>query len=100
MFGRLLGPTGSSDEPVGPRSSITVEPHSDPAADAAVKRRIEKQVQQAVGDRVRSVEIRVSGRSVVIRAQAARFWQRRGVRRSLETMPLPSGYRARVEMID
>jgi hypothetical protein len=37
---------------------------------------------------------------VVIRAQAARFWQRRGVRRSLETMPLPSGYRARVEMID
>lgn len=100
MFGRLLGPTGSSDEPAGPRSSITVEPRSDPAADAAVKRRIEKQVQQAVGDRVRSVEIRVSGRSVVIRAQAARFWQRRGVRRSLETMPLPSGYRARVEMID
>jgi hypothetical protein len=87
-------------EPAGPRSSITVEPRSDPAADAAVKRRIEKQVQQAVGDRVRSVEIRVSGRSVVIRAQAARFWQRRGVRRSLETMPLPSGYRARVEMID
>ncbi len=100
VFGRLLGPTGSSDEPAGPRSSITVEPRSDPAADAAVKRRFEKQVQQAVGDRVRSVEIRVSGRSVVIRAQAARFWQRRGVRRSLETMPLPSGYRARVEMID
>src|SRR5271166_3066377 len=100
MFGRLLGPTGSSDEPAGPRSSIIVEPRSDPAADAAVKRRIEKQVQQAVGDRVRSVEIRVSGRSVVIRAQPARFWQRRGVRRSLETMPLPSGYRARVEMIE
>ncbi|MGO8903317.1 MAG: hypothetical protein ACLQU5_34015 [Isosphaeraceae bacterium] len=100
MFGRLLGPKGSSDEPAGPRSSISVEPRSDPAADAAVKRRIEKQVQQAVGDRVRSVEIRVSGRSVVIRAQPARFWQRRGVRRSLETMPLPSGYRARVEMID
>jgi len=100
MFGRLLGPTGSGDEPAGPRSSITVEPRSDPSAEAAAKRRIEKQVQQAVGDRVRSVEIRVSGRSVVIRAQAARFWQRRGVRRSLETMPLPSGYRARVEMID
>ncbi len=100
MFGRLLGPMGSGDEPAGSRSSITVEPRSDPAAEAAAKRRIEKQVQQAVGDRVRSVEIRVSGRSVVIRAQAARFWQRRAVRRSLETMPLPSGYRARVEMID
>src|SRR5271157_618085 len=100
MFGRLLGPMGSGAEPAGRRSSIAVEPRSDPAADAAVKRRIEKQVQQAVGDRVRSVEIRVAGRSVVIRAQAARFWQRRGVRRSLETMPLPAGYRARVEMID
>jgi hypothetical protein len=100
MFGRLLGPTGSRDEPVGSRSSITVEPRSDPTAEAAAKKRIEKQVQQAVGDRVRSVEIRVSGRSVVIRAQAARFWQRWGVRRSLENMPLPSGYRARVEMID
>ena len=99
MFGRLLGPTGSSDEPAGPRSSITVEPRSDPAADAAVKRRIEKQVQQAVGDRVRSVEIRVSGRSVVIRPGCP-LLARRGVRRSLETMPLPSGYRARVEMID
>src|SRR5271157_2323866 len=100
MFGRLLGPSGSRDEPAGSRSSITVEPRSDPSAEAAAKRRIEKQVQQAVGDRVRSVEIRVSGRSVVIRAQAARFWQRRAVRRSLETMPLPSGYRAQVEMID
>src|SRR5271157_4234749 len=100
MFGRLLDPTGSRDEPAGSRSSITVEPRSDPSAEATAKKRIEKQVQQAVGDRVRSVEIRVSGRSVVIRAQAARFWQRRGVRRSLETMPLPSGYRARVEMID
>jgi hypothetical protein len=100
MFGRLLGPLGSGVEPAGPRSSITVEPRSNPAADAAIKQRIEKQVQQAVGDRVRSVEIRVSGRSVQIRAQAASFWQRRGVRRSLETMPLPSGYRARVEMIN
>ncbi len=100
MLGRLLGPAGSRDEPAGPRSSITVEPRSDPSAEAAAKKRIEKQVQQAVGDRVRSVEIRVSGRSVVIRAQAARFWLRRGVRRSLETMPLPSGYHARVEMID
>jgi len=100
MFGRILGPAAPREGSPSPRSSITVEPRSDPAAEAAAKKRIEKQVQQAVGDRVRSVEIRVSGRSVVIRAQAARFWQRRAVRRSLETMALPSGYRARVEMID
>ncbi len=100
LFGRLLGLPGSTKEATSPRSSITVEPHSDPVAEASAKRRIEKQVQQAVGDRVRRVEIQVSGRSVIIRAQAARFWQRRSVRHSLETMTLPSGYRARVEMID
>lgn len=100
MLGRFLGPLGSSEETAGPRSSIAVEPRSDPAAEASVKRRIEKQVQEVVGDRVRSVEVRVAGRSVVIRAQAARFWQRRAVRRSLETMPLPSGYRSRVDMLD
>ena len=61
---------------------------------------MQKQIQQAVGDRVRSVEVRVSGRNVLIRAQAARFWQRRGVRRSLETLSMPSGYRARVEILD
>ena len=75
MFGGFW-PNGLERRARRPRSSITVG-RSDPAADAAVKRRIEKQVQQAVGDRVRSVEIRVSGRSVVIRTQAARFWQRR-----------------------
>ncbi len=96
----MLGLPGSREATASPRSSITVEPRSDPKAEAAAKKRIEKQVQLAVGDRVRSVEIQVAGRSVVIRAQAARFWQRRSVRRSLETMPLPSGYRARVEMID
>ncbi len=100
MFGRLLGLPGSREESANPRSSISVEPRSDPAAEAAAKKRIEKQVQAAVGDRVRSVEIEVSGRTVMIRAQAARFWQRRAVRRSLETMTLPSGYRARVEMVD
>jgi hypothetical protein len=102
MFGRILGPlgSGSGEDALAPRSSITVEPRSDPAAEAAIKRRIEKQIQQAVGDRARSVEIRVSGRTVLIRAQAARFWQRRGLRRSLETMPLPAGYRSKVEMID
>jgi hypothetical protein len=95
-----LNPWGGRNESAGSRSSITVEPHVEPAAEAATKRRIEKQVEEAVGGRVRSVEVQVSGHSVLIRAQAARFWQRFGVRRSLENLRLPAGYRARVEMID
>jgi hypothetical protein len=100
MLGRLIGPNGSSEGHARPDSSITVEPRSDPAAEAAVKRRVEKQIQQTLGDRVRSVEVRVSGKAVVIRAQAARFWQRRAVRRSLESLQLPSGYRRQVEILD
>jgi hypothetical protein len=100
MFGRMLSPRGSNEDIGEPPSSIRVEPRSDPAAEAAIKRRIENQIQQTVADRARSVEIRVSGRTVLIRAQAARFWQRRGLRRSLESMPMPAGYRSKVEMVD
>ena len=91
MFGKLLGPR---DQIANPRSSISVEPRSDPAAEAAAKKRIERQVQVAVGDRVRSVEIQVSRPFRGHPGPGYRFWQRRAVRRSLETMPLPSGYRA------
>jgi hypothetical protein len=61
---------------------------------------VEKQIQETLGDRVRSVEVRVSGKAVAIRAQAAHFWLRRSVRRSLEGLSLPAGYRARVEAVD
>jgi hypothetical protein len=100
LLGRFRGSLNSTQDRSGSGSSISVEPRSDPAAEAAIRSRVQKQIQQAVGDRVRSVEVRVSGRNVLIRAQAARFWQRRGVRRSLETLAMPSGYRARVEILD
>jgi hypothetical protein len=100
LFGRFFLPGATSAGPREPESSILVEPRSDPAADAAIKRRVEQQIARTLGSRVRTVEVRVNGRSVVIRARAARFWQRRGVRHSLETLPLPAGYRTRVEMLD
>jgi hypothetical protein len=83
-----------------PRNSVTVEPRSDPAADAALKRRIERQIRDSVGGRIRSYEVRVINRDVLIRAKAARFWQRRGVRHSLESLPALSGFHSRVEMVD
>lgn len=82
------------------RSAITVEPRSDPAADAALKRRIERQIGEALGTRLQSYEVRVVDRDVTIRARAARFWQRRTVRRTLETLPSLSGYHARIDMVD
>src|SRR5262249_767915 len=80
----LLPAPGPSTRPSADprsRSAITVEPRSDPAADAALKRRIERQIGETLGTRLQSYEVRVVDRDVTIRARAARFWQRRTVRR-------------------
>jgi hypothetical protein len=97
MLGRLLGIGDGRDDVKG---AISVESKADPAVDAAVKRRIEKAVKESLGDRASEVDVRVKGRSVLIRARASRFWHRRGVRRALESFPLPSGYHGRAELMD
>ncbi len=76
------------------------EDRSEPQGDAAIKRKIEKQIRDTLGDRVRSVEVRVSGKNILVVAQATRFWQKRLVRRSLETLPSLAGYRARIQLED
>lgn len=96
FLGRLLGASEGNSTTSG--NGITIEPHSDPAVEAAVKRRVEKQIREELGDRVQNVEVFVKGREILIKAQASRFWHRRSARRALDTLPLPSGYRARVEM--
>jgi hypothetical protein len=83
-----------ADEP------IRVEPRSDPAADTALKSRIEAQVRRAVGDRVRDLDVRVVDRRVHIRARVGRFWQKRGVRRTLESLPGLAGYKTTVDVVD
>jgi hypothetical protein len=82
------------------QSSITVEPRTDPATDAALKRRLEHQIHEAVGNRIRSVEVRVVGRDVAIRARTSRVWYHRNVRRTLEALPGLAGYHAKVEVVD
>jgi hypothetical protein len=97
LLGLFLRPAPSrpqADEP------IRVEPRSDPAADAALKRRVEAQVRRAVGDRVRSVDVRVVDRRIHIQARVDRFWQKRGVRRTLESLPGLAGYNTTVDVTD
>jgi hypothetical protein len=83
-----------------PDDSIKLEPRSDPAADAALKRRLESQAKDAVGTRARSIEVRVVDRQVHIRAKVDRFWNRRPVRRALESLPALSGYKTTVDVED
>ncbi len=103
VFGRLLGPLPGGPPRGGPRSSDAktdrkVDSPPAPATDASVKRKIEREIRETLGDRVRAVEVRVSGRNVLVVARATRFWQKRSVRQSLETLPALAGLRARIEL--
>ena len=99
-FGRFSFSPFTAGRDTDPQSAITGEPSTDPAAEAALKRRIERQIHDSLGDRVQDVEVRVVGRDVTIRAKATRFWQRRTVRRALESMPGLAGYRPTIEILD
>jgi len=46
------------------------------------------------------IEVRVVGRNVAIRAEASRFWQRRSVKRTLESLPGLTGYRTTIDVGD
>jgi hypothetical protein len=106
VLGRLFGPP---PEPLPPsreesrtdsklRSDAEKESGLDP--DVIARRRIERQIRATLGDKVRSFDVHITGRNVVVVAEPSRFWLRRSVRRSLETLPALQGYRARVEIRD
>ena len=99
-FGLFPAPAARSRPGANADSALRVEPRSDPAADAALKRRLETKVKEAVGERARDIEVRVVDRNIVVRARVDRFWNRRPVRRTIETMPALAGYKAKVEIDD
>ncbi len=104
VLGRLFGPQPSPLPPAREESRPDSKPRRDadsersPDPDTAARRRIERQIRATLGDKVRSVDVAVTGRNVTIVAQPSRFWLRRSVRRSLETLPALQGYRARIEV--
>jgi len=105
LLGRFFQPPAAPPRRDESRSSASNSRNKDdsrpePVTDALVKRKIERQIRDTLGDRVRSIEVRVSGRNVLIVAKASRFWQKRTVRRALETLPALAGYRARIELDD
>ncbi len=79
---------------------IAFEPRNDPAADAEFKRRIEKQVRQVGGDRLKTFDVKVVGKKVTIKAKANHFWQRRSLKHSIETLPALVGSRAQIDVVN
>ncbi len=103
LFGLLPGqpfPPPVRPQPPARPVNEPLDPRPDPAVEATLKRRIEKQAREAVGDRARSLEVRVAGTSVAIQARGVRLLQKRGVRRALETLPATSSMKVTVEIAD
>jgi hypothetical protein len=99
---RLLGLLGPRPESRNRALRVPPEPgaarDSDPAAEAALRRRLEREIRNAAGRHLRSVDVVVIDRKVIIRAHVDRLWNRRGVRRTIENLPALAGYDARVEV--
>jgi hypothetical protein len=105
LLGRILGQYPASpardslrNADAASRAKTKAKTTSESDADAVVKRRIEQQIRATLGDKVQSVEVRATGRNVLIFARATRFWQKRGVYRSLESLPALAGFRARIDL--
>ena len=102
VLGRIMSqspatsPRGSSAAAANGGGKMRTEPETD----ADVKRRIEREIRTTAGDRLQSVEVRVTGKNVLIVARPARFWQKRGLRRTLESLTSTKGYRARIDVDD
>jgi hypothetical protein len=101
LFGRRQPPNAARPHNAPQADDvISVEPRSDPAAESALKRRLEEQITSSVGAHLRSYEVRIVDRDITIHARVNRFWYRRSVQRSLESLPGLAGYKTHVEVAD
>ena len=103
FFGLLPGqpsPPGSNLRAQPAARPVPEEFKTEPTADSALKARIEKQARTAIGDRARSIEVRVEGRTATVQARGVRIFQKRAVRKSLEALPALSGLRSTIDVLD
>lgn len=79
------------------RAADEVDPKAS-AAQAALKSRIEKQARSYLGDRARSIEVQVDQRDAIVRARGVSLFQKRAVRRTIESLPALCGLRTTIEV--
>ncbi len=71
---------------------------ADPIAVANMKKAIGRHVLASQKHRIEALEVLVNDRRIHLRARAAFLWQRPALRRALEAVPVPPGYRTTVEV--
>lgn len=106
FFGMIPGaprpPAASppSSRPSTPGRSVADDLQGDPAAETALKRRIERQAREVVGNRARSVEVKVAGKEALVQVVGVKLFQKRAVRKQLEGLPALSGLRSTIEVVE
>jgi hypothetical protein len=103
VLGRIMNQSPATtprDLSAGAATNGGGKTRTEPETDADVKRRIEREIRTSAGDRLQSVDVRVSSKNILIVARPARFWQKRGLRRTLESLTSTKGYRARIDLDD
>lgn len=98
LAGRPSPPPPAAIAPRGARPSEETVTPDDPAGTEPIREMIERAIISREADRIASVEVLIVKQRVHIRAEAARPWQRWALRRGLESLPMPEGYRASVEV--
>ncbi len=101
LFG-FLAPPPQPAKPIAPGRAVAADPllHADPAVESALKRRIERQAREVVGNRARSVEVKLDGKEAVIQVTGVKVFQKRAIRKQLEGIPALSGLRSTIEVGD
>ena len=97
ILGRLFGPPPPAPRPPSREAARTEsrsrdgsDSEADHDPDLIARRRIERQIRATLGDKVRSFDVRITGRNVLVIAQPSRFWLRRSSPVDRDT-PRPPG---------
>lgn len=73
---------------------------SDGISEVRLRQRIEKQIREVVGDRGRTIEVHLTGRTASVQVSGVRFYQKRAVRRSIEAIPALVGIQTSINIQD
>ncbi len=106
FLGRLLGIPAPEPSERKEAATPARAPSNRPASRAGAaatsdpRRALEREIVRVLGDKARSVEVRVSGKNALVVVKPTRFWQKRAIRSTLDSLPALAGYHARIDVLD
>jgi len=100
LFPGQVAPSTPAPRAPAPGRAVVDDLRFEPSGESSLRARVERQAKVAVGDRARSIDVRIEGRSATVQARGVKFLQKRAVRKSLESLPALSGLRSTIEVLD